>query len=152
MYYSQQHSVSNALWSCAPHLEHIAPFTLATSGSSSSSPPIWVCLQDETNTKQMLLPNATQQKPQRLARRWWWVLSPLISRSCHCYFWSLPKVKMTLKGKRCEMIQNTETAMTEPLKTLRKEDWEMVRTEGSECLNQAVMFWEILMTMHLPLQ
>jgi hypothetical protein len=37
-----------------------------------------------------------------------------------CYFWLFPKVKMTLKGKRFESIQDIEAATTAQLKTLTK--------------------------------
>ena len=39
-----------------------------------------------------------------------------------CDFWLFPKVKMTMKGKRFESIQDIEAAMTAQLKTLTKED------------------------------
>ena len=39
-----------------------------------------------------------------------------------CHFWLFPKVKMTMKGKRFESIQDIEAAMTAQLKTLTKED------------------------------
>jgi hypothetical protein len=39
-----------------------------------------------------------------------------------CDFWLFPKVKMTMKGKRFESIQDIETATTVQLKTLMKED------------------------------
>ena len=57
-------------------------------------------------------------------------------------FWLFPKVKMTMKGKRFESIQDIEAATTAQLKTLTKEDfqncfrkwqerWDMfVRSEG----------------------
>jgi len=41
-----------------------------------------------------------------------------------CNFWLFPKVKMTMKGKRFELIQDIEAAMTAQLKTLTKEDFQ----------------------------
>jgi len=41
---------------------------------------------------------------------------------CDC--WLFPKVKMTMKGKRFESIQDIEAAMTPQLKTLTKEDFQ----------------------------
>jgi len=37
---------------------------------------------------------------------------------------ALPKVKMTMKGKGFELIQDTEAATTAQLKTLTKEDFQ----------------------------
>ena len=39
-------------------------------------------------------------------------------------FWLSPKVKMTVKGKRFESIQDIEAATTAQLKTLMKEDFQ----------------------------
>ena len=39
-------------------------------------------------------------------------------------FWLFPKVKMTMKGKRFESIQDIEAATTAQLKTLTKEDFQ----------------------------
>ena len=39
-------------------------------------------------------------------------------------FWLFPKVKMTMKGKRFESIQDIEAATTAQLKTLKKEDFQ----------------------------
>jgi len=39
-------------------------------------------------------------------------------------FWLFPKVKMTMKVKRFESIQDIEAAMTAQLKTLTKEDFQ----------------------------
>jgi len=41
-----------------------------------------------------------------------------------CYFWLFPKVKMTMKGKHLELIQDIEAATTAQLKTLTKEDFQ----------------------------
>jgi len=41
-----------------------------------------------------------------------------------CDFWLFPKVKMTMKGKRFEPIQDIEAATTAQLKTLMKEDFQ----------------------------
>jgi hypothetical protein len=41
-----------------------------------------------------------------------------------CDFWLFPKVKMTMKGKRFESIQDIEAATTAQLKTLTKEDFQ----------------------------
>ena len=41
-----------------------------------------------------------------------------------CDFWLFPKVKMTMKGKRFESIQDIVTAMTAQLKALIKEDFQ----------------------------
>ena len=41
-----------------------------------------------------------------------------------CDFWLFPKVKMTMKGKRFESIQDIEAATTAQLKTLMKEDFQ----------------------------
>ena len=41
-----------------------------------------------------------------------------------CDFWVFPKVKMTMKGKRFELIQDIEAATTAQLKTLMKEDFQ----------------------------
>jgi len=59
-------------------------------------------------------------------------------------FWLFPKVKMTMKGKSFESIQDIEAATTSQLKTLTKEDFQnccfrkwqerwnkCVRSEGS---------------------
>jgi hypothetical protein len=37
-----------------------------------------------------------------------------------CDFWLFPKVKMTIKGKRFELIQDIETATTAQLKTQKR--------------------------------
>ena len=57
-----------------------------------------------------------------------------------CDFWLFPKVKMTMKGKRFESIQDIETATTAQLKTRKrtsrtgsesgKNDGKCVRSEG----------------------
>jgi len=39
-------------------------------------------------------------------------------------FWLFPKVKITMKGKRFESIQDIEAAMTAQLKTLTKVDFQ----------------------------
>ena len=41
-----------------------------------------------------------------------------------CDFWLFPKVKMTMKGKRFESIQDIEAATIAQLKTLTKEDFQ----------------------------
>jgi len=41
-----------------------------------------------------------------------------------CDFWLFPKVKMTMKGKRFESIQDVEAVTTVQLKTLMKEDFQ----------------------------
>ena len=41
-----------------------------------------------------------------------------------CDLWLFPKVKMTMKGKSFESIQDIEAAMTVQLKTLTKEDFQ----------------------------
>jgi len=41
-----------------------------------------------------------------------------------CDFWIFPKVKMAMKGKRFESIQDIEAATTAQLKTLTKEDFQ----------------------------
>src|SRR5215469_4391510 len=41
-----------------------------------------------------------------------------------CNFWLFPKVKMSMKGKRFESIQDIEAAMSAQLKTLTKEDFQ----------------------------
>jgi len=41
-----------------------------------------------------------------------------------CNFWLFPKVKMTMKGKRFESIQDIQAATTAQLKTLTKEDFQ----------------------------
>jgi len=41
-----------------------------------------------------------------------------------CDFWLFPKVKMTMKGKCFELIQDIEAATTAQLKTLMKEDFQ----------------------------
>ena len=41
-----------------------------------------------------------------------------------CDFWLFPKVKMTMKGKHFESIQDIEAATTAQLKTLTKEDFQ----------------------------
>ena len=41
-----------------------------------------------------------------------------------CNFWLCPKVKMTIKGKCFESIQDVEEATPELLKTLTKEDFQ----------------------------
>jgi len=41
-----------------------------------------------------------------------------------CDFWLLSKVKITVKGKHFESIQDIEAAMTAQLKTLTKEDFQ----------------------------
>jgi len=41
-----------------------------------------------------------------------------------CDFWLFPKVKITMKGKRFESIQDIEAAITEQLKTLTKENFQ----------------------------
>jgi len=41
-----------------------------------------------------------------------------------CNFWLFLKVKMTMKGKGFEMIQDIKAAMTTQLKTLTKEDFQ----------------------------
>jgi len=41
-----------------------------------------------------------------------------------CDFWLFPKVKMTMKGKRFESIQDIKAATTAQLKTLTKEDFQ----------------------------
>ena len=40
-----------------------------------------------------------------------------------CDFWLFSKVKMAMKGKRFELIQDIEAAATAQLKTLTKEDF-----------------------------
>jgi len=71
-----------------------------------------------------------------------------------CDFWLFPKVKMTMKGKRFESIQDIEAATTAQLKTLTKEDFQncfrkwqerwdkCVRSEGEyfEGINGKVSF------------
>ena len=47
-----------------------------------------------------------------------------------CDFWLFPKVKMTMKGKRFESIQDVETATTAQLKTLTKLLQKVARTMG----------------------
>ena len=39
-----------------------------------------------------------------------------------CDFWLFPKVKLTMKGKSFESIQDIEAATTAQLRTLMKED------------------------------
>jgi len=39
------------------------------------------------------------------------------------YFWLFPKVKMTMKGKGFELIQDIKAATKVQLKTLMKEDF-----------------------------
>jgi len=41
-----------------------------------------------------------------------------------CDFWLFPKVKMTMKGKRLESIQDIEAATTAQLKTLTKKEFQ----------------------------
>jgi len=41
-----------------------------------------------------------------------------------CNFWLFPKVKMTMKGKRFESIQDIEAATTVQLKTFTKQDFQ----------------------------
>ena len=41
-----------------------------------------------------------------------------------CDFWLFPKVKITMKGKRFESIQDIEAATTAQLKTLTKKDFQ----------------------------
>jgi len=41
-----------------------------------------------------------------------------------CDFWLLPKVKVIMKGKRFESIQDVEAATTAQLKTLMKENFQ----------------------------
>ena len=41
-----------------------------------------------------------------------------------CDFWLFPRIKMTVKGKRFESIQDIEAATTAQLKTLTKEDFQ----------------------------
>jgi hypothetical protein len=41
-----------------------------------------------------------------------------------CDFWLFPRVKMTMKGKHSESIQDIEGATTAQLKTLMKEDFQ----------------------------
>jgi len=41
-----------------------------------------------------------------------------------CNFWLFPKVKLTTKGKRFELIRDIEAATTPQLKTLTKEDFQ----------------------------
>ena len=41
-----------------------------------------------------------------------------------CDFWLFPKVKMSMKGKRFESIQDIKAAKTAQLKTLTKEDFQ----------------------------
>ena len=47
-----------------------------------------------------------------------------------CDFWLFPKVKMTVKVKRFESIQDIEAATTAQLKTLKKEDSRTVSESG----------------------
>jgi len=47
--------------------------------------------------------------------------SPDLTR---CNFWLFPKVKMTMEGKRFELIQDIKAATTVQLKTLIKEDFQ----------------------------
>jgi hypothetical protein len=49
---------------------------------------------------------------------------PYLPDLAPCDFWFFPKVKMTMKDKRFESIQDIEAATTAQLKTLAKEDFQ----------------------------
>jgi len=55
-----------------------------------------------------------------------------------CDFWLFPKVKMTMKGKRIEWIQDVEAATTAQLKTLTKEDFQNCFREWKERWDKCV--------------
>lgn len=55
-----------------------------------------------------------------------------------CHFWLFPKVKMTMKGKHFELIQNNETATTAQLKALMKEDFQNCFRKWQERWNKCV--------------
>ena len=62
---------------------------------------------------------------QFLSKILWFVLSHLIHRIWHrTTSGSSPKVKMTMKGKCFESIQDIDAATTVQLKTLTKEDFQ----------------------------
>jgi len=49
---------------------------------------------------------------------------PYLPDLAPCNFWLFPNVKMTMKGKRFELIQDIKAATTMQLKTLTKEDFQ----------------------------
>ena len=55
-----------------------------------------------------------------------------------CDFWFFPIVKMTMKGKHFESIQDTEAATTAQLKTLTKEDFQNCFIKWQERWNKCV--------------
>jgi hypothetical protein len=55
-----------------------------------------------------------------------------------CDFWLFPKVKMTMKGKRFESIQDLEAALTQQLKTLTKQDFQNCFRKWQERLDKCV--------------
>jgi len=55
-----------------------------------------------------------------------------------CDFWLFPKVKMTMKGKHFESIQDIEATMTAQLKTLVKEDFQNCFRKWQEHWNKCV--------------
>ena len=63
-----------------------------------------------------------------------------------CDFWLFPKVKMTMKGKRFEWIQDTEAATTAQLNTLTKEDFQNCFRKWQErcdkCVRSEVEYFE----------
>jgi hypothetical protein len=50
--------------------------------------------------------------------------STLFTDLAPCDFWRFPKVKMAMKGKRFEWIQDIEAATKTQLKTLTKKDFQ----------------------------
>ena len=53
-----------------------------------------------------------------------------------CDFWLFSKVKMAMKGKRFDSIQDIEAATTTQLKTLTKEDFQNCFAEGGSILRR----------------
>jgi len=72
-----------------------------------------------------------------------------------CDFWFLPKVKMTMKGKCFESIQDIEAATTVQLKTLTKEDFQNCFRKWQErwdkCVQSEGEYFRRLMAMCLLL-
>ena len=56
-----------------------------------------------------------------------------------CDFWLFPKAKMTMRGKRFELIQDIETAMTAQLKTQKRTS----RTASESGKNGGISVFEV---------
>jgi transposase len=55
-----------------------------------------------------------------------------------CDFWLFPKLKMTLKGKRFETIEDIKSNTTDRLKLLKKEDFQTCFRQWQERWNKCV--------------